>query len=124
VHRLQDAARERPEATQADAAAEARPVIDILSDPDWPLAMGVLAEANGWEVERITLAEDVWLALVDKVPMRDATTAGSPLATTLGVPVLVDRLLAPGDGYALLRNGQVRRLFGRATTSARPSDGE
>ena len=92
-------------------------MIDILSDLDWPLVMGALAEASGWEVERIALAEDVWLALVDKVPMRDATSAGSPLATTLGVPVLVDRLLAPGDGYALLRNGQVHRLFGRATTS-------
>jgi len=80
----------------------------------------IVQHRDGWEVERIALAEDVWLALVDKVPMRDATWAGSPLATTLGVPVLVDRLLAPGDGYALLRNGQVRQLFGRRTTSAPP----
>jgi len=87
-------------------------LIDFLADPDWPLAMGALAEANEWDVERFVLAEDVWLALLDRVP-RASTSPTSTLSGFTGVPVQHDRLLPPGDGYAVLRNGQIRRLFGR-----------
>jgi hypothetical protein len=103
-------------------------VIDFLTDPDWPLAMSVLAEANGYEVERFVLAEDIWLALVERVPSASSTSATlSPLAALQGIPVHHDRFMAPGDGYALFRNGRVRRLFGRrseqSSSAAGGSDG-
>ena len=90
--------------------------LDFLTDPDWPLAMSALAEASGYDIARFVLAEDIWLALIERTPSAKATSASlSPLAALQGIPVECSRFLAPGDGYAELRNGHVRRLFGRRT---------
>jgi len=88
----------------------------LLDDPDWPLALEVLREANGYDVQSIHVAPDVMRRL-DAIPRGEQTRPdGMPL--TYGVAILSDRVLAPGDGFAILRNGQVRRLFGKRTTSA------
>lgn len=89
---------------------------DIIDDPDWPLAMEVLREANGYDVQSIHVAPDVMTKL-EAIP---SATRTDGMPWTFGVAILSDRNLAPGDGFAILRNGSVRRLFGKRTTSASP----
>ncbi len=85
---------------------------DILDDPDWPLALEVLRESNGYDVQSIHVAPDVMTKL-EAIP-RGAGTRPDGMPWTYGVAILSDQYLAPGDGFAILRNGQVRRLFGKA----------
>jgi len=82
-----------------------------LDDPDWPLALEALREANAYDVQSIHVAPDVMTKL-EAIP-RGKTGRPDGMHWTFGVAILSDRNLAPGDGFAILRNGQVRRLFGK-----------
>jgi len=87
-------------------------VID-LSDPDWPLALWALRVADGYTVDSIVLAPDLYEQLKKAVP-REEITQGPPFMRGEGVRVYEHPWLEPGDGYATLRNGGIRRIFGRA----------
>jgi hypothetical protein len=82
-----------------------------LDEPDWPLALEVLREANGYDVQSIHVAPDVMTKL-EAIPRGEgARSDGMPW--TYGVAIMSDRYMEPGSGFAILRNGQVRRLFGK-----------
>lgn len=93
--------------------------IDLLNDPDWPLAFSVAIEAAGWDVDYIAVAPDVWDLLEARVP---AAPAASGLAALAAVRIQRVHELAAGDGFAVFRNGHVRRLFGKATTEGASRD--
>ena len=93
----------------------------LHDDPDWPMALEVLREANGYEVQSIHVAPDVMTKL-EAIPRGNAARPDG-MPWTFGVAILSDRYLAPGDGFAILRNGIVRRLFGKRPTST-PTKGE
>lgn len=88
----------------------------LLNDPDWPLALEALTEANGYSVERLIVSTDVWAAL-DALPRGEGRVPHE-----LGVPIYRDIWMAPGDGFAILKNGKVRRIFGKPSTPNGGSD--
>jgi len=83
-------------------------------------AIVAYVRSNGYDVQSIHVAPDLMTKL-EAIPRGDAQKDGMPW--TYGVAILSDRFLAPGDGYAILRNGQVRRLFGRRPTAAQTKEG-
>ncbi len=100
------------------APMPSKAVTDFLNDPDWPLAMSALTEANGYDVDKIVVAPDVWKAL-DALPRGEGRV---PWESSLNLRVYRDHNLAEGDGFAILRNGSVRRLCGKSEPSS--SDGK
>lgn len=89
------------------------PLPPPFDDPDWPLALAVLHEANGYEVDTVHVAPDVWDQLKE-LPRGEGEGRWGQAAE---LRIYRDRALADGDAFAILRNGMVRRLSWKRTTS-------